>query len=318
MHPSATPPPAPADAATLDQRHSTPSTTRRRRRRPRAGVGAALSSLVAAVAVLALSRQPCPGRAFLMPPPAPGCSGPSSPAGGLITGGEGRLRRPGATPASPTTARFYSLRERGSSSTSGGGAGGGAGGRGGSSSSSRGCGVDEVEALLDEVERMQTRAFKEVGLLGRPFPIAALERLKGEGRLGTAPERDALSRAREVVGDREGQGAMLEALRLRAMAKRLRAEADLAEVELANEKARVVCVVCFSFGGIMGETKRWLASHLNSTHHPPFFLLPGERHDARGAAGAGRGHGAAQQAALRGARGPGLARGGPRRGAAGA
>ena len=82
----------------------------------------------------------------------------------------------------------------------------------------------------------------QVGLLGRPFPISVLERLKAEGRLGAAPERDALVRAREVVGDREGQGAMLEALRLRAMAKRLRAEADLAEVELANEKV----------GGFMG------------------------------------------------------------------
>lgn len=88
-----------------------------------------------------------------------------------------------------------------------------------------------------------TNQRKQVGLLGRPFPISVLERLKGEGRLGTAPERDALARAREVVGDREGQGAMLEALRLRAMAKRLRAEADLAEVELANEKV-CVCGLC--------------------------------------------------------------------------
>lgn len=55
-------------------------------------------------------------------------------------------------------ARGYSLRERGSS-----GSGGGGGGRRRPGSSSSGSGVTEVEALLDEVEAMQTRAFKEVG-----------------------------------------------------------------------------------------------------------------------------------------------------------
>lgn len=46
--------------------------------------------------------------------------------------------------------------------------------------------------------------------------------------------RAALSSAL-AVGSRGGELAV-EALRLRVMAKKLRAEADLAEVELANEK----------------------------------------------------------------------------------
>jgi Zn-dependent protease len=84
---------------------------------------------------------------------------------------------------------------------------------------------------------MQNRAFRELGVLGRPLPPVVLEKLKVDGRIGTAPERDALQKAGDVgPGGREGQKAMLEALRLRAMAKKLRAEADLAEVELANEK----------------------------------------------------------------------------------
>ena len=282
-----------------------------------AGAAAALSSaLVAAtVAVVALARQLCPGQAFLLPPP--NChSGLGSTASEGITrwsggGGQGEGREAGPLPpygvrpapslrSSSPTALWYSLRERGSGTGGAGGAGGGGGGGRRGLGSSGSSGVADVESLLDEVETMQTRAFKEVrffwgggldcccrwwwwccgalgererkkeegkkavefpddpddpclalsnnntipsmhppiqvGLLGRPLPITVLERLKAEGRLGTAPERDALARAREVVGDREGQGAMLEALRLRAMAKRLRAEADLAEVELANEK----------------------------------------------------------------------------------
>lgn len=116
----------------------------------------------------------------------------------------------------------------------------------------------------------------QVGLLGRPFPISVLERFKAEGRLGAAPERDALARAREVVGDREGQGAMLEALRLRAMAKRLRAEADLAEVELANEKVcawgcgwscACVDVVCVLFG--WSQSLMYLVHRTSPPYNPP-------------------------------------------------
>ena len=61
---------------------------------------------------------------------------------------------------------------------------------------------------------------------------------------------------------------MLEALKLRAMAKRLRAEADLAEVELANEKVNST-MRSFLEGKDVGMELLNRPRGGTSTPHPP-------------------------------------------------
>ena len=168
---AAPPPPAAMDAPQQHQQHQQPLSSRRRRLRPGAA-GSALSSLsvVAAVAVVALSRQLSPSQAFLLPPTPSSLS----PQGARGSGDSGQriIRTTTAAPLWPGAVRGgggggrgeslvvrpYSLRERGSS-----GGGGGGGGRRPGGGSSSGSGVTDVETLLNEVEAMQARAFKEVG-----------------------------------------------------------------------------------------------------------------------------------------------------------
>ncbi len=56
--------------------------------------------------------------------------------------------------------------------------------------------AQEVEKLLEEVDYLQKRAFKTVGVFGRPIPEEILSDLKRQGKYGTEGERLALQQVR--------------------------------------------------------------------------------------------------------------------------